>query len=277
MDIDGVQAPELGLAPLDADDRRIAFEAKRRSATFRQTSVRRAHVMVRATIRSRLIETDHRLVESSLVEHLAMSRNAVREALQRLAAEGLVERRTRFGTSVAGRIMRLPATEPWPVSRRELDGDGEIVVRELEQRAVPATQLLCQRLGTPRYEQVLMTEHLVEVGEAPFCVRVSYRRMPPGLIPPAPRDPEAPMRPGPPMRPEDAFSHLRGPLLGELESSAESVAGEPRTSRLLDLPEESAILLRETFVRSADGSPFELAFTWYRGDRVAIVSSGQAL
>ncbi|MCU1688793.1 MAG: alkanesulfonate metabolism utilization regulator, partial [Jatrophihabitantaceae bacterium] len=83
--------------------------------------------------------------------------------------------------------------------------------------------------------------------------------------------------PGPAMRPELAFAHLRGPLLGHLESSAESVAGEPRTSRLLDLPDESAILLRETFARSADGSPFELAFTWYRGDRVAIVSSGQAL
>jgi GntR family transcriptional regulator len=256
-------------------NRRAEFEARRRAST-RQTSVRRVHSMLRATIRGRSIAPDEQIVESSVADSMAMSRNAVREALQRLAAEGLVARRVRFGTGLGpGSIMRLPSAEPWPVNRRDLAGD--IAVRELECRQVPPSPYLRNRLELCERDEVVLVEHLIEVDGEPFCVRVSYRRRPPDMVVQPPRDAEMPLRAGPPMPIEAAYGYLRGRNLGMLESSTESVAGDPRTSRLLDLPDESPLLLRETFARDADGRPFEVSFTWYRGDRVAVINTAQAL
>jgi GntR family transcriptional regulator len=257
------------------DTRRADFEAHRRQSWTQQTTARRAHSIMRAAIRSRIIGPEQPLVEAKLVEGLAMSRNAVRSALRRLAVEGLVVRRTRSGTAVApGSIMRLPAAEPWPANRRDVSAPP--VARELERRVVPATELLSSRLGVALGSPVLMVEHLIEA-ERPLAVRVGYRRLPDDEVVPLPRDPELRLLPGPPLSLDVTFDYLQGRDLGRLDGTVEAIAADPRTSQLLGIPADAPILLRETLAHRPDGTPFEVAFSWHPGDRVAVSYSTHAL
>ena len=113
-----------------------------------QTSSRRAHDLLRSGIRMGLMPRDALLAEHELVEQLATSRNAVREALQLLANEQLVERSPRTGTRLIGSIMELPIDQFLPLVAE--GGGARIEVRVLETRIVPATPVLASRLEIGR-------------------------------------------------------------------------------------------------------------------------------
>ena len=80
-----------------------------------QTSSRRAHDLIRSSIRMGMVPRSAMLMEHKLVSGLATSRNAVREALQLLATEGLVERSVRTGTRLIGSILEVPIDQFLPL------------------------------------------------------------------------------------------------------------------------------------------------------------------
>jgi len=233
-----------------------------------QNSPRRAHDLLRTGIRHDLISRDQKLSEHFLTHGYATSRNAVREALQMLALEGLVTRLPRFGTKVTGRITVFPLDDIGPDAFVGKVGNyqSSAHIIELDLELVPATPVLQDRLGVTD-EQVLLVEHLLIVDEEPIYVRVGY--LPVGA------DPEGLMQSvrrvySGPHTPHSAIRELFDVEIGRVQATVEAVPSDPRTSRLLGIASGAPILLRERTVFDTEGQPRELSFTHLRGDRAAL-------
>lgn len=219
-----------------------------------QISSRRVYSLLRSSIREGAISVDEQLVEDLLVRSMATSRNAVREALQMLAADGLVVRRPRIGTAVAGRITALNLVDL-------ADGtDIEIVL--LDRREVPSTPSMRDRLRS-NAKQLLMTEASVFVDGEPIALTVDYmeREM-------AVRFPDWTRVPG--LALVHGFEHVRGRRFGSVELVVETSLADARTARLLGTPTGSATLVRETVLNDDDEIPRVLSFAHFRGDRIAL-------
>ncbi|MGE3621247.1 MAG: GntR family transcriptional regulator [Acidimicrobiia bacterium] len=234
-----------------------------------QTSPRRAHELMRASIRSGFVSRDHRLVEADLVKSLSTSRNAVRQALQMLADEGLVARAPRRGTSVAVSMVRMTLDQHDAIDRiptaPEREGGPAFSARLLERRIVPATPYIRRRMGRDEPD-VQMYEHLVSVHGEPIQVRVGY--VPLGFD-------AGDIHPNEANRAR-AFQLRFGRELGSSEDAIEAVACEARTSKLLGVPTGSPVLLRETLLTDSSGVAWELSFRYNRGDRVSLCASYDA-
>lgn len=230
------------------------------TAGLRQTSARRVKDLLRSEVRSGLAGRDAQFVEDYLVSALAASRTAVREALQMLAQEGLVSRERRNGTTVTRGVAQFPLDDI-------LESGGERVgVERLDQRSVPSTPLLRGKLQTTD-EELGVVEHLFSTPDGPIGVRVAYYKL-------AYSQPES-WAECPDLR--WAFASVFGSPLGRIDSVIEAGASEPKTSRLLGIPEGSPVLVREQLLVDADGVPQEFTFAHYRADRVSFSSSSSAL
>ncbi|OLT22871.1 hypothetical protein BJF78_33115 [Pseudonocardia sp. CNS-139] len=230
-----------------------------------QTSVRRVYTLLRAGIRSGTLAPDAQLVESEVAALMDASRNSVRRALQMLAAEGLVSREPRQGTSIVRGIVRVSLdqrTVPDQSSALWRGGNGPLYRSELlECREVTPSEYVRTRLAL-RSATVTMSEHLVYLLNEPVSVCLVYT--PVGL---AAENLQLENR-----NRACAFRHRFGVELGRHEDTVEAVACEARTGTLLGVRAGSPILLRETLAVGADGVPRELTYKYNRGDRVAVVT-----
>jgi GntR family transcriptional regulator len=229
-----------------------------------QNSPRRAHDLLRTGIRRDLIPRDEKLEERHLTRGYATSRNAVREALQTLAVEGLVTRIPRFGTKLTGRITVLPMRD---VAVHGYDAaDRSARIEELDLKLVPATPVIRDRLAVDT-EHVVLIEHLAHMADAPLYVRVAYL--------PEPEDFESfteqlrTVYAGPRSN-HEALQDLFGVEAGDIELTVEAVPCDPRTGKLLGCQTGAPILVRERVVYDVDGRPRELSYTHLPGDRAAL-------
>lgn len=228
-----------------------------------QSSPRRAHVLLRASIRRGLLSTGRPVEEQNLIMSMMMSRTSIRSALSMLGAEGLIERRQRVGTSVVASISELPLLELLPVggwTRAEEDPERPSValeLRELERGTVLADEHIRTRLGIDG-EYVLMREDLVTRGGEPLGVLVGYYPLDASdlLVDAADRD--------------GRLNAMRQVALSHVEATVEAVNCDERTAKTLGIAVGAAVLVRETLVHGPDGRPSMLAYGHYRGDRVAL-------
>lgn len=226
------------------------------TAGLRQTSTRRVKDLLRSEVRSGLAGRDAQFVEDYLVSALAASRTAVREALQMLANEGLVSRERRNGTTVTRGVAQFPLDDI-------LESGGErVTVQRLEQRSVPSTPLLRNKLDTED-DQVGVVEHLFSTSDGPIGVRVAYYKL-------AYTQPEG-WEECPDLR--VAFASVFGRPLARIDSVIDAGVSEPKTSKLLGIPEGSPVLIREQLLVDDAGVPQEFTFAHYRADRVSFSSS----
>ncbi|MCW2602457.1 MAG: putative GntR-family transcriptional regulator [Pseudonocardiales bacterium] len=258
------------MEPPETSDLEVARKARLAEKRGLQTSSRRAHDLLRSGIRMGLMPRDTLLAEHELVEQLATSRNAVREALQLLATEKLVERSPRTGTRLVGSILELPIDQFLPLVA-EGEG-GRLEIRVLEMRVVPATPVLAARLEIDEGDPVSMGEQLILVDGQPIAMRCAY--LPLNLL----QEIVDPMFPESVYSPTDLATTLAG-LFGEaagegtVENFFEAVPCEPRTSECLGVPVGSPILSRELLVRDKHGRPYLFGYARYRGDRIAVHGS----
>jgi len=219
---------------------------------LRQTSPRRVHDLVRASIRSGELKPGDRLDEFTLIRELATSRNAVREALQMLADEGLVTRAPREGTTVVGRMIQLPLND------FVVPGSDEIAIRKLNDRIVPSTPQIRARLQTDASEVGVVEQLFTHLGE-PIGVWIDYYRA----------DVVQPDRweklPGI----STTFELIYGVPLGHISTTVEALPCEARTMRLLGLTEPLPMLVKEHIFYDQDGTPRDLSYSHYRADRVS--------
>lgn len=225
-----------------------------------QSSPRRAHVLLRASIRRGVLAAGRPVEEQSLIMSMMMSRNSIRSALSMLGTEGLIERRQRIGTSVVASISELPLLELLPVggwTRAEEDPERPSValeLRPLERGAVLADEHIRSRLQIED-EYVHMREDLVSRGGEPLGVLVGYYPLD-GLDPDGDLDAQ--------------LDALRQVALSHVEATVEAVNCDERTAKVLGVAVGAAVLVRETLVHGPDGRPSMLAYGHYRGDRVAL-------
>ena len=243
--------------------------SQRRIRELLQSSPRRAHALLRASIRRGLI-TDKDLVEEhDLVMSMMMSRNSIRSALQQLGSEGLIRRRQRIGTNVVGSIWELPLlsllpTGGWAMGADSVQHPGglEMVCEVTDVSEVIAHRHIRERLELDG-DRVVMAEQLVSIEGVPAGIIVGYHPIADATGPRSGREAL-----------DEAvrlfIDTVRSAPGNQVEATVEAVNADERTARILGLKEGAAILTRETLVRDASGVPQFLAYGHYRGDRVAL-------
>jgi GntR family transcriptional regulator len=202
--------------------------------------------------------------ETTLAAEFGASRNAVRDALDLLRAEGLVERVPGVGTVVAGR--------KYPHGLEHLLGLGE-TLREHgeisnEVRAaglVTAPPEIAARLRVPPGEQVVYIDRLRHLNGTPLSLDLTYLARAVGE-PLLTAD----------LRGTDIFVLIErtcGQPLGTAALTVEAVSADRHSAAVLGAPAGAALLMVERLSHLADGRPVDLEYIRFRGDRLAL--SGQ--
>jgi GntR family transcriptional regulator len=228
------------------------------STSSKQRSARRVYNLLRAAIRSGAVEQRDLFVEHHLMRTLGSSRNSVREALQMLADDGLVRREPRIGTMLTGKMMEVPVHGGIGDNAHPSEL-GSYAVTKLDERII-TSPYLARRIEADN-DRLTVVEYIVSMHDAPISVLTIYVEA--DKASDSPYFDDLDDRTG-------SFVRRFGREVGSVESSIEAVICEPRTGGLLQLPDRSAVLLRETIIRDCDGRARELSYTHYRADRVAL-------
>jgi len=228
---------------------------RRMAANRVETSRRRTLDLLRSGIRSGAVRDQ--LVEMTLTKSLFISRNALREALQVLAREGVVYRRPRYGTLVTRPGVSIPLDEL--MSTEDIK---KVRVEQLELRRIPANDVIRLQLGGDA-ESVLLSEQVAYFDGEPMCVRTFYldtvlevddARALLSAIDSTHKSTALAF---------EEFFHKR---LGRIANRIQVVAGDPDGCAMLGIPSGSPVLLRETVHVDEEGRPLMLGYSHYRGD-----------
>lgn len=195
--------------------------------------------------------------ESTLATEYGTSRNTVREALDLLRAEGLVERQPGVGTVVVAhkyphgldRLMGLAET---------LREHGRVTNEVRTVGPAPAPPV-ADRLGLAPGTDVLYIERLRRLGGLPLSLDLTYIPLDIGteLL-------------GADLENTDVFRLLEavtGQHLGHAEITLEAVSADTHSAAVLEAPRGAAVLMLERLTHLADGRPVDLEFIRFRGDR----------
>ncbi|MFI1465426.1 GntR family transcriptional regulator [Nocardia carnea] len=202
--------------------------------------------------------------ESALAAEWGVSRNAIREALDLLRAEGLITRVQGAGTFVTGAKLRQRIDRLEGLAE-SLAGHRLVVENKvLSAREATATPSVASKLEIPEGSRILFIERLRSVGNVPLSLDTTSLR------------PEAiDALVGADLGHEDVFRLLEDKLgvrLGAAENTVEAVAADRGTARHLDVKPGTPVLLLHRLSYLEDGTPFDLESVRYRGDRLALVS-----
>ncbi|WP_239472283.1 GntR family transcriptional regulator [Streptomyces sp. NEAU-S7GS2] len=192
-----------------------------------------------------------------------VSRNTVRQALDLLRAEQLVERQPGVGTVVVcqkyphalDRLMGLAET---------LHPHGRVTneVRTISPVPAPAPAPVADRLRIPPRSEVLYVERLRRLDGLPLSLDLTYVPMHIGL-PLLDADLEN----------NDVFRLIEetaGQPLGTAEITLEAVNADAHSAAVLEAPRGTAVLMLERLTHLADGAPVDLEFIRFRGDRLTM-------
>ncbi|MFB7330686.1 GntR family transcriptional regulator [Streptomyces adustus] len=199
--------------------------------------------------------------ETTLAADYRASRNTVRQALDLLRAEGLVERLPGVGTVVVAqkfphgldRLMGLAET---------LREHGQVTNEVRTVGPVPAPSPVADRLHVPPGTDVLYIERLRRLNGLPLSLDLTY----------IPLDIGAALL-GEDLENTDIFrllETLTGTPLGHAEISLEAVNADAHSAAVLQAPRGAAVLMLERLTYLADGRPVDLEFIRFRGDRISM-------
>jgi GntR family transcriptional regulator len=238
---------------------RSHYQRRRPPRTHFNNNARRAYDLLRSTLPA--LGPDAQLVEDDLIASLSASRNTVRMVLQLLAAQGLVSRGPKVGTTVVTSTV-LPFNEvlliPDQGARQEMEG------RVLESIVIPAPPIVAERLHLAEGAAVAVIEGLLSEADEPIALSTAYVPSPPdheGRSCLQNPDPIAFME-----------RHLDVPIVGSRVSVA-ALASDSQTAALLGLREGAPILFLEDLFHDRDGQPRALSQMRYRGDRVTLAGT----
>ncbi|MEU6364869.1 GntR family transcriptional regulator [Streptomyces sp. NPDC046931] len=199
--------------------------------------------------------------ETTLGTDYRASRNTVRQALDLLRAEGLVDRLPGVGTVVVARkyphgldrLMGLAET---------LREHGRVTNEVRTMGPAPAPAPVAERLGVQPGADVLYIERLRSLGGLPLSLDLTYIPLDLGtrLL-------------GADLENTDVFRLLEavtGRSLGHAEITLEAVNADAHSAAVLQAPRGAALLMLERLTHLADGRPVDLEFIRFRGDRITM-------
>ncbi|MER5254526.1 MULTISPECIES: GntR family transcriptional regulator [unclassified Streptomyces] len=200
-------------------------------------------------------------LEGTLGSDYHVSRNTVRQALDLLRTEGLLERQPGVGTVVVA--------EKYPHGLNRLQGlaetlheHGDVTNEVRTVGPVPAPAPVARRLGLVEHTDVLYIERLRRLNGLPLSLDLTYVPMDigSGLI-------------GCDLENTDVFrllETLTGQSLGTAEITLEAVNADVHSAAVLEAPRGVAVLMLERLTSLADGRPVDLEFIRFRGDRISM-------
>lgn len=243
-------APALPAALSLADARRLRADRARQVAD-----------VLRRQVRHGAFPSGVLPAEADLVREFGATRNAVRDALDLLRGEGLVERCPGVGTVVVG------AKYPHPLERllglaETLREHGEVGNEVRTTGLITPPREIAARLGLAEGEPVVYIERLRRLNGLPLSLDLTY----------IPRDL------GEPLLTEDLahndvfvlLERIAGQPLGRAELTLEAVNADPHSAATLDAPRGAALMMVERLTHLADGRPVDLEFIRFRGDRITM-------
>ncbi|MEV5847876.1 GntR family transcriptional regulator [Streptomyces sp. NPDC051985] len=199
--------------------------------------------------------------ETTLASDYRASRNTVRQALDLLRAEGLVDRLPGVGTVVVARkyphgldrLMGLAET---------LREHGQVTNEVRTMGPAPAPTPVAERLRVPPGADVLYIERLRRLNGLPLSLDLTYIPLDIGtaLL-------------GADLENNDVFRLLEtitGRPLGHAEITLEAVNADAHSAAVLQAPRGAAVLMLERLTHLADGRPVDLEFIRFRGDRITM-------
>jgi len=216
-------------------------------------------------LRAQILRGDypHRTLpdERALMLEFGESRNTVRDALDLLRCDGLVERQQGVGTLVTAkkyahglnRLMGLAET---------LREHGPITNEVRTAGPITPPRVVAQRLGVPAGEQVIYIERLRRLSGLPLSLDLTY----------LPSDVGAQLL-AEDLVNEDVFALIErtsGRALGTAEIEMEAVNADPHSADVLEIPRGAAMLLLERLSHFDDGRPVDLEYIRFRGDRLTM-------
>ena len=196
--------------------------------------------------------------EPLLVAEFGVSRNTVREALDVLRDEGLIDRLPGVGTVVrnekyAHGIDQLRGLAETLCEHGEVSNE----VRVASLVRPPAT--VARRLRVPDGDSVVYVERLRRLGGLPLSLDLTY------LV----------REVGEPLLAQDLagtdiftlIERVSGQGLGTARLQMEAVNADAHSAALLSVPRGAALLVVERLSHLADGRPVDLEYIRFRGDR----------
>lgn len=203
--------------------------------------------------------------ETTLAAELGVSRNAIREALDLLRAEGLITRVQGVGTFVTGAKLRQHLDRLEGLAESMAGYHLPVDNRVLSVSESVAAPFVARKLAVPEDSPIAFVERLRSVGGLPLSLDTSSLR------------PEAiPVLLDADLHSADVFSLIErelGVRLGWAEVTTEAVAADPQTARLLQIRVGAPLLLLHRLTYLEDGTPFDLESVRYRGDRCCLVTT----
>lgn len=199
--------------------------------------------------------------ETDLADDFGVSRNTVRQALDLLRDEGLVERIPGVGTRVV-RGKYLHGLDHLRGLAETLSGVGRVRNEVRVSGLVPAPGPVARRLELQSGDPVVYLERRRLADDVPLSLDLTYvvRDLGERLV-------------SEDLAGQDVFALLEsisGRSLGEAELTLESVAADPHSAAILDVAPRSPLLMLERLTHLDDGRPVDLEFIRFRGDRITM-------
>jgi GntR family transcriptional regulator len=197
--------------------------------------------------------------EASLAREFGASRNAIRDALDILRAEGLIARVQGTGTVVTAR--KYPHGLDQLLGLAEtLREHGEVRNEVRAAEVVMPPPAVAARLGTSG--SVIFIERLRRLNGLPLSLDLTF------LVPDLGQ-----RLLGEDLVRNDIFALIErhaGQDLGRASLTVEAVGADPHSAAVLGAPPGAALLMVERLTRLADGRPVDLEYIRIRGDRLVL-------
>ena len=199
--------------------------------------------------------------EGRLATEFGVSRNTVRESLELLRQEGLVERVSGVGTRVVC-SKYLHGIDDLCGLAETLHGVGRVRNEVRISGLVTAPESVARRLAVAPGEQVVYIERRRFADDLPLSLDLTYvvRDLGERLLE---HDLTA----------KDVFvllEHLAGTPLGDAEMALEAVSADAHSAAILGIPPGAPLMMIERLTHLQDGRPVDLEFIRMRGDRVTM-------
>ncbi|HWC00741.1 MAG TPA: GntR family transcriptional regulator [Bryobacteraceae bacterium] len=213
---------------------------------------------IRRRIRSGKLKTGDRLEsERQLAANFGASLMTVRQALQSLEEEGLLERKHGSGTYVRTPPIHwnrlLSFTEQ--MALRKIKASSEVLALSV----VPSDHLLAEQLRVSPGAALVQVERLRRGDGEPLALEICV--LPLSLFPGLDREP---------LQRRSLFEILEqryGMQLAHAVESIESRLADKRVARALGVDPRCPMLFLRQQLFSTDGQPIAISTGWYRGDK----------
>jgi GntR family transcriptional regulator len=208
--------------------------------------------------------------EQALCEHFGVSRTVVRQALNALASDNLVETYKGKGSFVASPKHAWQLMQSLTGFYQDAVESGQKVsTRVLELRVIPAANEVAEFLKLAEGDSVIMLNRLRFINDEPVVAVITHipEYLCPSLI-------------------DEDFTNQSlyrvlaekyGLVIAEGVRTIESINAPHDLAQLLGVPTGAALSLLKSVGQLTDGTPLEYYIAWHRGDRsrfqVRLVSS----